>query len=139
MTQGFLNFRDMFDGGGAGKSGQTFQGGPLSGLLNALGVRPMGFNDRQAEARPQPRPTGLLGNPPAAPVTAQPMIGNLTTDQILAAIMRSQPPAISALPPAAPTAMPTLQELMELERQRTGGRAVYNFEMARRYPPIGGF
>lgn len=132
MTQGFLNFRDMFDGGGAGKSGQTFQGGPFSGLLNALGVRPMGFNDRQAEA--QSRPTGLLGNPPAAPVTAQPMIGNLTTDQILAAINSTQPPRISALPPAAPTAMPTLQELMEMERQLSQMRAVGGFNMAQAFP-----
>ncbi len=52
---GFL--RDMFDGGGMGRSGQKFEGGPFSAILNALGVKPMGYNDRMAETRPQPRPS----------------------------------------------------------------------------------
>lgn len=34
---GFTSFRDMIDGGGAGRSGDRFEDGPLSGLLNALG------------------------------------------------------------------------------------------------------
>lgn len=38
---GFTSIRDMFDGGGAGKSGSTFQGGPLSGVLNSIGVKPV--------------------------------------------------------------------------------------------------
>jgi len=38
--------RDMLDGGGRGRYGDTFEGGPLSGLLNAIGVRPLGYNDR---------------------------------------------------------------------------------------------
>lgn len=59
---------DMRDGGGKGRSGDTFQGGPLSGLLNALGVRPAGYRQRlednlapQTSLRPQMRPAGLLG------------------------------------------------------------------------------
>lgn len=35
--------RDMLDGGGRGQAGPTFEGGPLSGLLNAIGVRPLGY------------------------------------------------------------------------------------------------
>ena len=35
-------FFDMFDGGGQDTRGDTFKGGPLSGLLNRLGVNPYG-------------------------------------------------------------------------------------------------
>lgn len=38
----YTSLADMFNGGGAGRSGSTFQGGPLSGTLNAVGVRPAG-------------------------------------------------------------------------------------------------
>lgn len=69
--------RDMLDGGGAGRYGDTFGGSDggnmITGLLNGLGVRPMGYSDRQADktrtavsglldamsqprARPQARP-----------------------------------------------------------------------------------
>lgn len=37
---GYVNLRDMYDGGGPGMSGTTFSGGPLSGRLNTLGVQP---------------------------------------------------------------------------------------------------
>jgi len=38
--------RDFFDGGGLGRSGDRFVGGPMSMLANALGIRPVGYNDR---------------------------------------------------------------------------------------------
>ena len=53
---GFDNFADAFDGGGAGTTGDTFSGGPLSELLNALGIRPHGFGQRQMGERPMPNP-----------------------------------------------------------------------------------
>jgi hypothetical protein len=37
---GFTSIRDMFDGGGAGRSGTTFSGGPLSGAANRAGISP---------------------------------------------------------------------------------------------------
>jgi hypothetical protein len=37
---GFTGIRDMFDGGGAGRSGTTFSGGPLSGAANRAGISP---------------------------------------------------------------------------------------------------
>ena len=51
MRTGIGGFaRDAFNGGGWGASGETFQGGPYGGLvgmgLNALGVRPMGYEAR---------------------------------------------------------------------------------------------
>lgn len=39
---GYTGIRDMFDGGGPGKPGTKFQGGPLSGTLNKIGVKPVG-------------------------------------------------------------------------------------------------
>ena len=38
----YTGLGDMFNGGGAGASGPDFQGGPLSGPLNKLGVNPIG-------------------------------------------------------------------------------------------------
>ena len=53
MRTGIGGFaRDAFNGGGWGRSGDTFQGGPyggaIGGLLNMAGVRPMGYADRLA-------------------------------------------------------------------------------------------
>jgi hypothetical protein len=39
---GYTGIGDMFNGGGPGASGSTFQGGPMSGTLNSLGVSPRG-------------------------------------------------------------------------------------------------
>lgn len=50
----FTGLLDMIDGGGAGAAGNTFEGGPLSGLLNIIGVKPRGYADRMAEAQGQP-------------------------------------------------------------------------------------
>lgn len=58
-NQNYLNVADMFNGGGAGASGTEFKGGILSGLLNDLGVKPMGYKDRMdamQHTRPQLRP-----------------------------------------------------------------------------------
>lgn len=65
----FLSLKDMFDGGGAGKAGSTFEGGPLSELLNGLGVRPMGFRERMAQQGRMPQPTGPAPRPAAPPPT----------------------------------------------------------------------
>ena len=47
---------DAMDGGGFGKgeSGDTFQGGPSSMFLNLLGIRPMGFNQRNPQGAGMP-------------------------------------------------------------------------------------
>lgn len=58
--------RDMFDGGGAGRSGDTFQGGgSISALANALGIRPMGYRERMAAL--QAAPAGGGSRPVTAP------------------------------------------------------------------------
>jgi len=45
---GFAGIKDMIDGGGAGMAGDTFKGGALSDIANQIGIKPMGYNDRQA-------------------------------------------------------------------------------------------
>jgi hypothetical protein len=37
----YKDLRDRLDGGGPGKSGSTFSGGPLAKIGNALGIKPM--------------------------------------------------------------------------------------------------
>lgn len=54
--QQYNNMRDMFDGGGAGRSGTRFEGGPMSDTLNNMGIRPMGYMDSLGQQRPQARP-----------------------------------------------------------------------------------
>jgi len=53
MGSSFKSMADMFDGGGAGMVGDTFKGGPLSGLLNEIGVRPYGFAARALAENPE--------------------------------------------------------------------------------------
>jgi hypothetical protein len=96
----------MLNGGGAGRAGQTFEGGGLSGLLNSLGIRPMGYQDRLAEARPQPNPmlmtptVSTMGMPPVQPPaspygpeaisqTTLPPMGGMSQDQLVAMIMQA--------------------------------------------------
>jgi hypothetical protein len=86
QSRRYTGIRDMFDGGGAGKAGPTFQGGQYSGLLNALGVRPRGFRDRQAGIleRQQAAPTTMAGamggGSPAVPAVA-PATRSVTSGQ----------------------------------------------------------
>lgn len=44
----YTGFMDMIDGGGPGRSGDTFQGGIFSDALNSMGIRPAGYRARQA-------------------------------------------------------------------------------------------
>ena len=50
-TGGFTSIRDMFDGGGAGRSGSTFSGGPLSGAANRVGISPAAARGSNATRR----------------------------------------------------------------------------------------
>lgn len=94
-SSSYISTRDRFDGGGKGKSGPTFSGGPFSGIANAIGIKPLaaqgssggggGADSGQAAARVEAqRAAGLAarnykGNPDnfggkgpsAAPATAE--------------------------------------------------------------------
>ena len=50
-------FRDMINGGGAGMEGPKFEGGPISGLLNMVGIKPLGYKGRE-ELFNQGQPAG---------------------------------------------------------------------------------
>lgn len=50
----FTSMRDMVDGAGPGASGADFEGGPLSDILNRLGVEPMG--SKQPVQKPVQQP-----------------------------------------------------------------------------------
>ena len=65
--------RDMLDGGGRGRAGQRFEGGMLANLANALGIRPLGYEERLAAARPQARPTRAAA--PSEPNWKNPVAG----------------------------------------------------------------
>ena len=107
----FQGLLDMINGGGAGQAGQTFEGGPLSGLLNLLGIRPQGYQDRLAAARPQPRPmmpmpTHAPQPAPAAPnpyaptaitTTTLPPAGQLSDEQLVQMIRQALTAAPSAI------------------------------------------
>lgn len=102
----FASLQDMFDGGGMGQSGQAFEGGPFSGLLNGLGMKPAGYEERLAAARPMARPV-----PSVQPVSRpQPMPA-------------PQPIPSNTLPPEGmPTALPSVYEMWKMDQARRNGQ-----------------
>lgn len=98
--QGLL---DMLNGGGPGRAGQTFEGGPLSAFLNMLGIKPAGYNERAPETLPVARPAGYGYHPapPAPPAPANPTF-------------MAPPVATSTLPPLGQMSN---EQLIELIRQ----------------------
>ena len=64
--------RDFFDGGGLGRSGDRFVGGGMSMLANALGIKPMGYQQRAIDAAvaDASRSVGSMPQAPAAPAPA---------------------------------------------------------------------
>lgn len=48
----YTSLTDMFDGGGPGRSGDTFEGGPFSGALNAIGINPIGSGGSSSSSSP---------------------------------------------------------------------------------------
>ena len=67
QRKGFTSLRDMFDGGGAGKFGDKFEGGGLLSMLgNALGIAPLGSREREEQlAALSKGAAGMAVNPPA--------------------------------------------------------------------------
>jgi hypothetical protein len=61
----FLDFLDRFDGGGAGKVGDQFEGGGLLSLIGNALMKPAGYADRKSgmgSMRPQMRPAMQHGS-----------------------------------------------------------------------------
>jgi len=126
--QRYLGLFDMLDGGGPGRSGDTFQGGPLSDLLNMLGIRPRGYRDRLAAtqeppAAPAPLPMMPAPRPRPAPAPA---------------------PAPTNLPYAIPGQVATapiadVQTLMQMLYQNPELAAALRRQMGYAPPPVAGF
>lgn len=114
MRTGIGGFaRDMVDGGGFGRTGPTFQGGPFGGLLGALlnsgGVRPMGYQERLGAVRPQMRPpmsAPAAYTPPAQPtLAAQPNYADRFAVPFQAQPVVTPPVVRTVLPPAGAMTM----------------------------------
>jgi hypothetical protein len=111
----FLGLMDMIDGGGMGKAGNEFEGGPLSGFLNALGIRPQGYQERMERERepmylagPPSRPTPMYSaGPPSVPpspyapgaitTTTLPPMGAMSDEQLMQIIRQALERAPSAI------------------------------------------
>lgn len=92
---GYSNFRDMIDGGGAGRSGKQFKGGILSDALNAMGVRPVsGDGVARDEQKKQPQGVSAPQYRTQPAPQAQPQVA----------------PDYSVAPYAAPQMMPQVQQ-----------------------------
>jgi len=120
---GFDSMKDMIDGGGAGMSGNSFEGGAISDIANELGIKPHGYADRQqamGQVRPQMRPqmgqpaptmsTQGGVRPPAMPQSQPPMM----------------PPGVQSHPlppgPQSPQFSPMMQyyQMLEMQRRQSG-------------------
>lgn len=111
----YLNFRDLIDGGGAGRAGPTFQGGGLLSMIaNALAT-PYGSRNRDVgqpmsalrpmpmtrpQARPAPAGSGMtpannyVGPPPMPQVSGpdiKAMFEQALRDQMLDAVVQRNP------------------------------------------------
>jgi hypothetical protein len=65
---GYQGFNDMIDGGGAGQSGQSFEGGGLLSMIANMIAKPRGSQQGQSE------PMGGLLSPQARPAQPLPMM-----------------------------------------------------------------
>lgn len=92
---GYSNFRDMIDGGGAGRSGKQFKGGILSDALNSIGVRPAaGSGVARDDQKKQPQRVSAPQYRTQPAPQAQPQVA----------------PDYSVAPYAAPQMMPQVQQ-----------------------------
>ena len=98
MRKEYVDFLDRFDGGGAGRTGNSFQGGGLLSALANIFATPYGSED-QARRAQRRQALGLL-DPAAAPAQAKIQPGAPFAP-------RTAPPAgditMSALPPVVPS------------------------------------
>lgn len=104
-------FVDMFDGGGMNTSGDTFQGGPFSNMLNMAGVAPYGYNRPRtyAQAGMENRPSGVS----AADIEfMNTMVANNNVADYTPNFVRPEV-SVSELPPADPNIM-SVDELQKM-------------------------
>jgi hypothetical protein len=97
----FTGLLDMIDGGGAGRAGQQFEGARVSEILNAIGIKPYGAEDRMRAVRPQARPDDFrqqFAPPIQAPRPQQPAMSPMD-------MFGGMPPAPYSPPQQSPMQM----------------------------------
>lgn len=146
---GFEGMKDMIDGGGAGMSGPNFEGAPISDILNQLGIKPHGFDQRQqaiGQVRPQMRPQmpqqAPQGAPSPAPVQMSQLTPQMQYDQMLEEQRKPRPQMHPQMPqgpqmpqfggpqgaagqpvgPQGPQYSPMMQyyQMLEMQRRQQG-------------------
>lgn len=138
--------RDMIDGGGPGRSGDTFQGGLASGLLNTLGVRPAGYRQRmednlapQTSLRPQMRPAGLLGGSEGTQAAVDAAVGAASRGKTSAAQDFGVTLPVSGPVPVQTSTLPSTDPFMQMLERAVAGP--YNTAApgvpVQDYPPLG--
>lgn len=91
---GYTGLRDMVDGAGPGASGSQFRGGLYSGLLNAIGVSPLGQGQRaQMAASPSLAPQGARPLPASvSPQTERSFVPQQSTSPTTRPVPRATRP-----------------------------------------------
>lgn len=113
----FTGLLDLVDGGGAGRAGQQFEGARVSEILNAIGIKPYGAEDRMRAVRPQARPEDFRQQftpPIQAPSPMQPPM---------------QPPMSAMPPPVMTTPLPPAGAMPNEELMRLIQMALSNYNM----------
>lgn len=124
----YINARDMVDGGGAGRSGQRFEGGILADIANALGIKPAGYRDRLENARPAQRQSAQPATFSAPPAPA-PTVGDF---------LRSNGGSLAEQRQAsgASVAMPSLGMLLSSDADRMAAQG-QNVPFSVPFPTLG--
>ena len=106
MHKQYVDFLDRFDGGGAGQTGDSFQGGGLFSALGNLFANPYGSED-QARRAQRRQALGLLDTaaapPQARPAPFAPPRGNITTSVLPPAIPAHLTGPKMGMPPQIPS------------------------------------
>lgn len=142
----FLGLLDMLDGGGKGQAGAQFEGGLFSGLLNQLGIKPLGQGG-QAQQVAAPAAASASSAPmragpaiaPAPPVTTPvpvqtPGLSYGLGQPEIPAGMGQTPLAFGQPNMGGQAAFPSIMDLRAAEKQAKQDEAAAWLEFAMSHP-----
>lgn len=124
----FTSFRDMFDGGGAGRSGSRFSGGPVSGLLNKAGAKPASSRKSRKRRKSKPDNSGSLAlkrvdAPASKPKSAPALVSRpvpIASKRVDSAVIAAKPAPVAPAPVAKPPLDIVAAPVVEQPRRYTG-------------------
>lgn len=93
----YTSLNDMFNGGGPGAYGDTFMGGSLSGLLNALGISPVAPTQAEIE-----RIAALTGATTGGDAVSQGISAPATAPVYTPPVTQTRPSAVMPTMPTSP-------------------------------------